>query len=173
MDLCAELTLQLLRFVQMPAGPPASPTGWTLAPDCVTIPWLAVRELLSSVPKPVIVAPLSEPGMFGMWDVAVLRGDTRARIEHQIANQLLFARERLPLTAGRDDALVLFESEADKLRLPYSDLMKWLREYVLVVGWTVQENANTGEAARLLARRPDTCWSPGLEWHVHHSLLAR
>ena len=73
MDLCAELTLQVLRFVQQPVDPPSSPREWVFVPEGRRAGWIEARQLLANAAKPLMVAALLEPGMIGSWGVRALR----------------------------------------------------------------------------------------------------
>jgi hypothetical protein len=161
MDLCAALTLHVSRFVQMPVDPPASPTRWTFVPEGRRATWDEAAALLASAPKPLMVAPLLEPGALGSWGVRALAGDDLRRAQHELANQLAGLKHLLDQLGISDDAEVLFETPGDQLSLPVSELQRWFTEYLVFVGWTLGSGPDPDRSVRLLVRRSDGAWSPG------------
>src|SRR5947199_270545 len=113
MDICAALTLHVTRFVQMPVEAPASPLRWTFVPEGRRAGWHEAGDLLSNAPKPLMVAPLLEPGLLGTWGISALGGSDRARADHELSNQLAaFDDQASELELG-DDSRILFETPAD------------------------------------------------------------
>lgn len=167
MDLCAELTLQIIRFVQQPRNPPSSPREWVFFPEGRRVAWPLARTLLADAPKPLMVAPLAEPGMIGSWRIRALTGDHLAKAEHGLANQQQWLSEHATRFSWARTDLVLFETEADQLELSVAELERWLKEYALPVGWTVGEGPDKDRPGRLLIRRSRGDWSPGLVGHSH------
>lgn len=167
MDLCAELTLQVIRFVQEPRDPPSSPREWVFFPEGRRASWPVARTLLADARKPLMVAPLAEPGMIGSWGIHALKDDHLARAEHGLANQQQWLIEHAAHFGWTPTDIILFETEADHLELPMAELERWLKEYALPVGWTVGEGPDKARPGRLLIRRSHGDWSPGLVCHSH------
>ncbi len=167
MDLCAELTLHVLRFVQSPDDPPVSPAKWHFVPDGVQVAWPEARRLLRDAVKPIIVAPLAEPGMIGTWGVAALTGMARARAEHNLANQVNFLRGFAAEHGLRQDDSILFETAADRLVLSLAELDRWLHDYGIHMGWTLSDQpAGECRARMLVLKHLGGPWSPGMSCRV-------
>lgn len=162
LDLCAELTLQVLRFVQQPADPPCSPLHWLFIPEGRRTGWLEARQLLADAPKPLMVAALSEPGMIGSWGIRALRDHDLARAEHSLINQQQWLEEAATRYRWAAGDKILFETAADSLELPLDELRRWLREYAIFAGWTVGEGPDAARPGRLFIRKPNGGWSPGM-----------
>lgn len=170
MDLCAELTLQVIRFVQAPIEAPHSPLEWVFVREGRRAGWVEARQLLTEAPKPLIVAALSEPGMIGSWGMAALRDQHLARAEHGLRNQQQWLEEKAARFRWSETDVMLFETLADKLELPLSELRRWLKEYAIFAGWTVGAGPDPARPGRLLIRNPAGEWSPGMvcEPHTDH-----
>ena len=59
MDIAAELTLRIARFIQMTADPPASPARWLFVPEFEHARWATAGELLANAPN--INSRISKP----------------------------------------------------------------------------------------------------------------
>jgi len=162
MDVCAELTLQVIRFVQQPIDAPCSPLEWVFIPEGRRASWADARRLLSEAPKPFIVAPISEPGMIGSWGVRALQGEHLARVEHNLRNQQRWLEEAVNHHHWAETDQVLFESPGDELELSLSDLRRWLVEYAVIAGWTISEGPDAARPGRLVIRKANGVWSPGM-----------
>src|SRR3954462_11599840 len=112
-DIAAELTLRVARFLQMPEDPPASPARWFFVPEFYSAHWDEAGALLAAAPKPLIVAPLPDPGFLGTWFLGALEGVHRSRAEHQLQNQQSFFAHQLEHLGLRDAGNVVFESGSD------------------------------------------------------------
>lgn len=167
MDLCAELTLQVIRFVQQPRDQPSSPREWVFVPEGRRAGWPMARTLLAGARKPLMVAPLSEPGMIGSWGIHALKDDDLARAEHGLANQQQWLIEAATHFGWTPTDRILFETEADQVELSVAELERWLKEYALPVGWKVGEGPDKDRPGRLLIRRASGDWSPGMVCHAH------
>ena len=167
MDLCAELTLQVVRHVQQPREAPASPREWVFVPEGRRANWIVARDLLSAARKPLIVSPLAECGMIGTWAMHALHDEHLARAEHGVANQQQWLAEHADHYRWTASDLVVFETEGDKLELPLTELQRWLQEYAVIVGWTVGEGPDANRPVRLSICRPTGDWSPGMACHHH------
>jgi len=161
MDICAELTLRIARFIQVSETPPQSPAYWFFVPEFRRAGWSTALELLANAPKPLIVAPLPEPGLVGTWGLRALTGEDRARADHQFANQEAFFADRIThLQLGEDDSIA-FDSGADTVSLSVREFKRWLREYAVCAGSTLDPGTMSANSGALVVRRPDGHWSPG------------
>jgi len=161
-DTSAELTLRVARFIQMPDDPPASPARWFFVPEFYSAHWDEAITLLAAAPKPLIVAPLPDPGFLGTWYVGALTGVHRARADHQIQNQQAFFGHKLEALGLTDSDTVVFESGADETAVDVSAFKAWLRDYGVRAGTTLHRHATAPRTAALLVRRPQGGWSPGM-----------
>lgn len=168
LDAAAELTLRITRFIQMPESPAASPARWFFLPEFHSAGWSEACELLAAAPKPLIIAPLPDPGCLGTWHLGALTGVHRARAEHELANQESFFARRLEHLRLEDTDRVTFDSGPDQTITAVGDFKRWLREYVVCVGSRLQAHTSEPGKASLLVRRPHGGWSPGAAC-THHT----
>jgi hypothetical protein len=161
-DAAAELTLRIARFVQMPESPPASPARWFFVPEFYSAHWEEAGDLLTAAPKPLIVAPLPDPGFLGTWYAGALTGVHRARADHQLQNQQAFFRSQMRQLALADHDTLVFESGADETVIQVVDFKRWLHDYAVCAGTTLQSSAPAPHAGALMVRRPHGGWSPGM-----------
>jgi hypothetical protein len=145
----------------MPESPPASPARWFFVPEFYTAGWSEACELLAAAPKPLIVAPLPEPGFVGTWHVGALAGVHRTRADHQLANQQAFFAAQLEHLHLEDSDRVGFDSGPDHTVFAVADFKRWLREYAVCAGSTLQAHNSDPRMASLLVRKPHGGWSPG------------
>ena len=143
MDIAAELTLRIARFIQMTADPPASPARWLFVPEFEHARWATAGELLANAPKPLIVAPLPDGGFLGTWFVGALTGVHRERAERQLENQQAFFHARIAHLGLKDSDAIVFDSGADETLIPVADFRRWLRDYAVCAGSTLDARAST------------------------------
>ena len=95
MDIGAELTLQIARFAQDRSDAPRSAARWFLLPGSTPLTWAEARDALAALPKPVLVAPLSEPGLLGVWLPGFLDEERRRWLHAQRANATEYWQAKL------------------------------------------------------------------------------
>jgi hypothetical protein len=161
-DISAELTLRVARFIQMPEAPPASPARWFFVPEFYSAPWDEALALLTAAPKPLIIAPLPDPGFLGTWYVGALTGVHRERVDHQLQNQQAFFASQLEGLSLTDTDTIVFDSGADETTIDVSAFRSWLRDYTVCAGSTLHRHTTAPRTAALLVRRPHGGWSPGM-----------
>jgi hypothetical protein len=161
-DISAELTLRIARFIQMPDTPPASPARWFFVPEFYSAPWEEAGALLAAAPKPLVVAPLPDPGFLGTWYVGALAGVHRTRADHQLHNQQAFFASQLEHLGLTETDTVVFDSGADETVIDVASFRCWLRDYAVCAGSTLQRQALAPHAAALIIRRACGGWSPGI-----------
>ena len=161
-DTSAELTLRVARFIQMPEDPPASPARWFFVPEFYSAHWDEAIALLTAAPKPLIVAPLPDPGMLGTWYLGALTGVHRARADQQLQNQQAFFASQLEGLGLSDADTVVFDSGPDETAINVSEFRRWLGDYAVCAGSTLRRHATAPRTAALLVRRPQGGWSPGM-----------
>lgn len=153
MDACAELTLRIIRLVQEHDQIVESSVDWYFFPTNRHAPWSAAREILAAIPKPVVVAALVEPGALAMWSVSELHPPDRADCEHAFANQCAYFDEKLRLFEfGESDSIVL-ATPAGEFRMTVGDFRRWMREYALSIGLSLDKSSIAG-TARIVVRLP-------------------
>ncbi|MDP1860385.1 MAG: hypothetical protein Q8K82_17035 [Gemmatimonadaceae bacterium] len=146
----AELTLLILRLLQGPPRPPLK--EWFLFPSFVSATPERAREFLETTGKPVLVAPLIEPGCVGLWSFSDLELSVRASAERELANRREYFEAKLRAWPDGIDAVRLQEGDAD-LRVDLATFRTWSREYYVAVGHGIERDADA-RVARLTVRPP-------------------
>lgn len=152
MDLCAELTLRLIRIGQEALDPRSSMIDWTFFPEMRRASWSDARDILVAAPKPALVAALVEPGAVALWTSTALEGESRSALEYQVANQCEYYNEKLAGLGLVDSDEI--ETPDSEFRLPVSEFRRWATEYCISsigVGMTASQSPRIG---RLLVRVP-------------------
>lgn len=145
----ADLTLLILRLVQGEPRPPAK--EWFLVPSFVEATQEIARQRLEAARKPVIVAPLLEPGFVGEWEFADLDAVRRARAEQELMNRNAYFEAKFRTTwPDGVDAVRLKEGDAD-LRLDLASFRAWAQEYYVAVGHGLERERDP-RVARLTIR---------------------
>lgn len=147
MDTGAELTLQITRRVQAHARPDVSQESglWTIWPRGERLDWDGARALLGCLPKPVLVAPLLEPGMLGLWTVETLDEAHRQVVDRGIANQVQYYAEKLT-ALGAEQGPVRFGSGAPSYAMTRDEFLHWATEYAINVGISLETSTEAGVA---------------------------
>jgi hypothetical protein len=163
MDLAAELTLQIAAFLQTDPDAPRSAARWAFVPGpgrgADTFAEAAAR--LAALDKPVVVGALDQPGYLALWAPAALAAAERQHVEHTVRNQQAFLAAKLAhLNVGEDDRVV-FEGWGSRVEAPAREVRRWLGEYALTWGWTLDPPTDGTHRARLLVLRGGRHWSPG------------
>ena len=126
MDLCAELTLHVVRFLEQGAGESPFSGRWSFVPSLQTATWPEAQRLLAGARKPLIVAPLLEPGFLGTWTVDSLHGQELAAANHQLSNQQKYFEAKIGHFALDDTDSARFSGGETSLSFLVSDLRRWL-----------------------------------------------
>lgn len=153
MDLAAEFTLQIARLAQDRFAPPRSAVRWTLIPGGRPLTWREAREALASLPKPVMIAPLAEPGSLGVWLPGSLDEADRGWFQQQVANQGRYWERKLAVCGLADTDPIVFEPATPALSLTAREFMQWAGDYMLGVHVTMHRN-DDGMGARFLVMPP-------------------
>lgn len=160
MDECANLTLHIARFAQMPSDSTDAPREWVFMPEGVRAStWAGAADVLAQAPKPLLVAPLQMPGMLGTWSVQALEGDARRRTEHEFANLREFIDERATEFGLVNNSRICFGSAAGILEITLTELRRWAREYGVIVGLLLRRDPD--DVTWLTIRQSDATWSRG------------
>src|SRR4051812_3983938 len=129
MDVCAELSLRLIRTGQEALGPLSSFINWVICPEMKNATWTEAGELLATSQKPVLIAPLVEPGAIALWSLAALEQQGRAALEYQVSNQSQYYDEKLSaLGLAISDTV---ETPDGEFRLSIAEFKRWAREYCI------------------------------------------
>ena len=160
MDTGAELTLQIVRLAHSHAAGDASrvPQRWTVWPYGERCDWEGARALLSRLAKPVLIAPLAEPGMLGLWTVDMLAEEHRRAASRELNNQTRYLADKL--AALDDPSSVRFGSGASAYRMTCAELLQWTAEYALNLGVSLGPSTEAGVAHVLV--RPSGGGAPPL-----------
>jgi hypothetical protein len=142
----------------------SSPASWWIVPDVIRLRHDEVLAALEGVPKPVVLGPMVEQGMLGIWPFEAASPRGRRQLDHDLRNQQAAVRESLAqIVPGRSPVDILLELDADEMIFSSTDLERWAREYlVMTSGWRLAGNGGDARApVRLLLRRAEGGWSPG------------
>ena len=145
MDLCAEFTLRAARLVQEYNNTWSSMAGWLILPEFRAVTWTQAGELLGSMPKPVIVAPLRESGLLAYWEVAKLEPAQRDHIQRHLANQVEYVCEKLKLCGLSENDKLSLVAMGWEFRMTVSEFQRWTREFVIALGFTIMKSRNPHE----------------------------
>jgi hypothetical protein len=154
----ADLTLRVVRAVQ---GPPrGAVVQWFIVPDLEEVGWSGLTRMLAALPKPVVIAPLLQPGMIGVWTIGSLTESQRHIVRRLTKNRVDYFREKLDLLSDAPVQTIEFRPEDEnKLRMTRTDFERWIRDFSVSVGITV---VSTGDPtmARLIVLLPGSGSSP-------------
>jgi hypothetical protein len=154
MDTCAELTLHLARLVQQRADATRSPVFWSFEPDGRRVRWPEAGSILSAAAKPLLVAPLVEPGALALWSLATMADAHRVMYVDGMANRLAYFDEKLRLCGVDDTGTIRFDSALTHFSMSVKDFRRWLQEYAMIaVGLSMDATRESG-VARLVVRPP-------------------
>lgn len=131
-DGCAEFTLRLVRAGQEALSPRSSLRNWFFLPEPREASWSEAREILAGAAKPLIVAPLLEPGCIAIWSVSTIEPARRARVDHELANQCAYWDEKLAV-AKLDDTDHI-ETPDGLFTLTVAEFRRWAAEYAVSIG---------------------------------------
>ncbi len=162
MDICAEATLRVTRTAQGRSSSQLAAGAWFLMPEFREATWDDARTALSVAPKPIIVTPLLEPGHVGFWSFNGISAMSRSAAEKQLSNQQSYCMAKLR-SLGLSDAhtIIIPSAEAD-FAMPREEFDRWLAEYAIGLGTTLQRAVDPGTARLLL--RPPGGGGPPLGW---------
>jgi hypothetical protein len=147
MDTGAELTLQIVRRAQSYARPdvPQAPDSWLLWPGGERLDWISARARLGALAKPLLVAPLLEPGMLGLWTIDALDEAHKQVVGHGVANQVQYYVNKLA-ALGVEHGPIRFESGAGEYAMSREGFLHWATEYAINVGISLEAAAAAGGA---------------------------
>jgi hypothetical protein len=155
MDTGAELTLQIVRRAQSYARPdvPPAPNAWLLWPGGERLDWVSARARLGALAKPLLVAPLLEPGMLALWPIDTLDEARKQVVRHGVANQVQYYADKLA-ALGVEHGPIRFESSTSQCEMNRDEFLHWATEYAINVGISLEAAADaTGARVRILASR--------------------
>ena len=153
MDVGAELTLQMARLIQMRPGSTHSPVGWSLWPHGSRFTWDEARAFLAAAEKPILVAPLVEPGALAVFALGQFPDAQRRQFAAEFANQVQYYKEKLKHLALTDAALLRFEPAASECVLSVSAFIQWAHDYALAAGISLAPSGEPG-VGRITVRPP-------------------
>ena len=157
----AELALHIARFVQMPVGSAEWPEHWEFVLRGGRYSRTEAAEVLARSPKPVLVAPLLEPGMLALWPADALDEEGRSRFDHDFANQVEAVAGRIRDLELTDSSRILFVTAAGRVVLSAAECRACFRAYAVLAGWNLVKGPDGDHPASLVIRRSDGQWSPG------------
>ncbi len=137
MDIGAELTLQIVRLVQARPGAARSPAFWTFWPQGGRATWAEARDFLAGAAKPVLVAPLIEPGAIGVFTLGQFPEPVQRRLASEFENQVGYYEEKLASVGPADGASLRFEPATEECVLGVGEFMRWARDYAIGVGISI------------------------------------
>ena len=153
MDNCAELTLQVARLSQAHKVTRRAMSDWFFVPAFRKATWAEAHDILAAAPKPLIVAPLVEPGHLATWSVEDVAPAERAGVQRHLDNFQEYFPEKLRVLGREQAESFVFAGAEAELRLTVADFWRWTREYAISVGVTVDKTPEPG-VGRLIVRPP-------------------
>ena len=147
MDTGAELTLQIGRLVQSHACGDVAPTpdAWLFWPRGDRLDWEGARGLLSRLTKPLLIAPLLEPGMLGLWTLDTIDEAHRQVVGQEISNQVQYYADKLTALSTQS-AVVRFGSGTAAYQMTRDEFLHWAAEYAINVGISLAASSDPGVA---------------------------
>lgn len=154
MDSGAELTLQIARLVQLHGRQLSrSPLTWSFWPHGEQVGWDEARDLLAAAPKPLLVAPLIEPGALGLWEVAGFDAARRETVRRELANQVAYYAGKFASFAVGGDGHVRLDGHGRSCTMGVASFLRWAGEYAISVGVSAAPTAEAN-VARIIVRPP-------------------
>jgi hypothetical protein len=155
MDTGAELTLQIVQRAQSYARPDVlqAPDLWLLWPGGERLDWVSARARLGALAKPLLVAPLLEPGMLGLWPIDTLDETRKQVVRHGVANQVEYYADKLA-ALGVEHGPIRFGSGTSQHEMSREEFLRWATEYAINVGISLEAAADAaGARVRILPSR--------------------
>ena len=152
MNVQAELTLQIARLVQ-PRNQRRTPAGLMFWPDGFRVTWAEANAFLADAPKPVIVAPLVEPGLLGLWSQADISAARKDAFAAELANQRQYYEEKLHALGLGPQDLIHAEWTTPEQTVTVNDFLRWADDYVMPVPISLERSDESG-AVRLIVSPP-------------------
>ena len=155
MDTGAELTLQIVRRTQSYARPDVAqaPDSWLLWPGGERLDWVSTRTRLGALGKPLLVAPLLEPGMLGLWSTDTLDEERQQAVRRGITDQVRYYADKL-VALGVEGGPIRFESGTSQCEMSRDEFLRWASEYAINVGISLEAAADAaGARVRILPSR--------------------
>ena len=153
-DVCAELTLRIVRMSQEALNPLSSLADWWFLPENRHARWAEAREIFSESPKPILIAPLVEPGMIVVWTLDSVQADVRQNWEREFANQCQYFDEKLKGFGLSDADAVTLEGPAGEYKISVADFRRWAKEYAIPVAAIGMRKSSTPRAGKIIIRPP-------------------
>ena len=155
MDTGAELTLQIVRRTQSYARPDVAPApdSWLLWPGGERLDWVSTRTRLGALGKPLLVAPLLEPGMLGLWSIDTLDDERKQAVRRGVATQVQYYADKLA-ALGVEGGPIRFESGTSQHEMSRDGFLRWASEYAINAGISLEAAADAASArVRVLPSR--------------------
>jgi hypothetical protein len=153
MDICAELTLRVLQLAQEHGRSPRAVRDWFFVPEFRRATWPEAQAILTEAVKPLVVAPLIEPGYIAIWPLNRIDESRRDGAAHNMANLEAYYGEKLAVCGLGTTARLRLRTEHEDVELSIADFRRWYCEYAVAVGVTV-EKTDQADVGRLLVRVP-------------------
>lgn len=152
MNVQAELTLQIARLVQ-PRNQRRPAADWMFWPDGFRVTWAEAIAFLADTPKPVIVAPLVEPGFLGLWSQADIGAARKETFASELANQRQYYEEKLHALGVGPQGLIHAEWTTPEQTVTVADFLRWADDYVMPLPISLERSDESG-AVRLIVSPP-------------------
>jgi hypothetical protein len=154
MDTGAELTLRIVQRAQSHVRPdvPQAPDLWLLWPGGERIDWVSTRTRLGALAKPLLVAPLLEPGMLGLWPIDTLDEARKQVVRHEVANQVQYYADKLA-ALGVEHGPIRLESGTSQCEMSRDEFLHWATEYAINVGISLEAADAASARVRIVPSR--------------------
>jgi len=151
MDSRAEFTLRIARAAQEALDPRSSMIDWVFFPEHRHVTWPQASEILDKASKPLLVAPLLEPGTIAIWSVNSLRPEQQAALQQEFVNQDEYLSKKLVKIGLSESDYV--ETPDGLLRITVGDFRRWATEYAVTFGISLTRSLDP-HIGRILIRPP-------------------
>jgi hypothetical protein len=157
----AALSLHIARFLQTDAQVQCSPARWQLLPDLEKLTFADACAALDACRKPVIFAPLAEPGAVFVLPAADVGPQVQGTWMWHHANQ----NANLPRFLDRERAapgdVLAFGRMDDVIETTIETLQFWTRDYLVPAAITLHADTTRAHAHWLVIRHGHFEWSHG------------
>jgi hypothetical protein len=158
----AALSLHIARFLQSDPNVPMSPARWSLFPRLDKLTFTAACAALDSLAKPILFAPLIEPGSIFVTSADELVGDVRDVWLSHHRNQTVNVDPFLQRYGAVASDVLAFGRVNDVIETRVEVLREWTRDYLMSAPITFHSDPVRRGTHWLVVRRGHQEWSHGL-----------
>jgi hypothetical protein len=158
----AQLSLHIARFLHAPADDRRSPVRWRLLPSLAEQTFSDACASLATLPKPIVFAPLTEPGSVYVAPLATLAAGDASAWQWHHKNQVDNFGPFMSALGASDDDVLAFGRDEDVIETRVSVLRQWTQEYLVPLQLTIVKDRTRAGYHWLVVRHGDGRWSSGI-----------